>query len=74
MAEKNEESSLPPAKRSKRNCHFDCSWIKEIPGIGNMHFCQPSTVMCSITKVIYKLDVHLEMLILIFLMEGGMMF
>ena len=22
------ESSLPPAKKSRRNCHFDSGWIK----------------------------------------------
>jgi len=24
----------PKAKKAKRSCHFDNSWIKEFPGIG----------------------------------------
>ena len=27
------ESSLPPKKKSRRDCHFDPKWIKEFAGV-----------------------------------------
>ena len=29
------ESSLPPKKKSRRDCHFDPKWIKEFHGISS---------------------------------------
>ena len=51
MAEQNDSltsESTPPAKKAKRECHFDKEWAKDFPGIKSSSKGQLTQLSCEI--------------------------